>query len=98
MFLLGVQLQSLFGVSSEAEKPASPRQASRNTTGLRLHHFMAFQFLLCTSAFVALAALSLWHARLIHLAETSIESHTNRQEAARQRKLGLVRSTLPVKK
>jgi len=57
---------------------------------------MAFQFLLCTSAFLALGALIMWHAKLIHSAETSIESHTNRLEAARQRKLGLVSSLMLV--
>lgn len=84
--------QNVFGVPSEPEKPpksTSAHPAQRNTDGLRLHHLMAFQFLLCTSAFLALAGLTVWHARLIHFAETSIESHTNRQEAARQHKLGL---------
>ena len=38
----------------------------------------------------------MWHAKLIHSAETSIESHTNRLEAARQRKLGLVSSLMLV--
>jgi len=88
-----LQFQSLFGVSSEAAKPpkSTPSHpAPRNTDGLRLHHLMAFQFLLCTSAFLALAGLTIWHARLIHCGETSIESHINRQEAARQWKLGLV--------
>ena len=75
---------------------SSPRPAQRSTTGLRLHQLMAFQFLLCVSAFLALAGLTVWHARLIHCGETSIESHTNRQEAGRQRKLGLVRVCLSV--
>ena len=88
-----LQFQRLFGVSPDAETPpksAAPRPVARNTDGLRLHHLMAFQFLLCTSAFLALAALIMWHAKLIHSAETSIESHTNRREAVRQWKLGLV--------
>jgi len=62
----------------------------RNTDGFHLHHLLAFQFLLCASAVFALGVLTAWHARLVHFAETSIEQHTNRQEAARQWQLGLV--------
>lgn len=54
------------------------------------HSLIMFEFLLCSASTVALGALLLWHIRLIHYAETSIEVHTNRAEARRHRKKRLV--------
>lgn len=58
----------------------------RNPSGMWFHSLIMFEFLLCSASTVALGALLLWHIRLIHYAETSIEVHTNRAEARRHRK------------
>lgn len=63
---------------------------TRTVSGLWFHNLILFEFLLCSAATVALGGLLVWHARLIHYAETSIELHINKSEAKRQQKKGLV--------
>jgi len=43
-----------------------------------------------SGTFVALGGLTLWHARLIHAGQTSIEAHINRSETKRLAELGRV--------
>lgn len=52
------------------------------------HHSIIFVFFLGSGCVVALGLLSLWHARLISRAETSIEVHINKNERKRLEKLG----------
>lgn len=64
---------------------------TRSTVGLHFHHFITYEFLLCSAVSVAVGLLTAWHARLIQRGETSIEVHINRREAARFKKKGMVR-------
>lgn len=50
--------------------------------------------MLCSSVTLALGILTGWHCRLISYGETSIEWHSNRDEAKRLRKKGLVSNKL----
>jgi len=43
-----------------------------------------------SGTFVALGALTLWHARLINAGQTSIEAHINRSETKRLAELGKI--------
>merc|ERR1719471_2353496 len=43
-----------------------------------------------SGTFVALGALTLWHARLINAGQTSIEAHINRSETKRLAELGRI--------
>ena len=54
------------------------------------HHFIIYEFMLCSAVSIALLLLILWHAHLVHFAETSIELHINRGEAGRCKQKGLV--------
>ncbi|XP_002739694.1 palmitoyltransferase ZDHHC16-like [Saccoglossus kowalevskii] len=54
------------------------------------HHMIFYEFFLCSGVVVALGALTLWHIRIITRGETSIESHINRSETKRLKKVGLV--------
>lgn len=58
--------------------------------GMYAHHFIMYEFMLCSAVSVALLLLLLWHAHLINKAETSIEMHINRSEAARCKEKGIV--------
>ena len=93
----GVSLQgSNSRMSSSKALSIAHAAKSRASAGrLVLHNVIAFEFLLCSAACVALGGLLLWHIRLVHRGETSIEVHTNRQEATRQHKLGLVSRLTP---
>ena len=50
--------------------------------------------MLCSSVTLALGILTGWHCRLISYGETSIEWHSNRDDAKRLRKKGLVSNKL----
>ena len=67
---------------------------TRPTIGLHFHHFIIYEFLLCSAVSVALGLLTLWHARLVQRGETSIEVHINRRERSRFKKKGLVSSSI----
>ncbi len=62
----------------------------RELQGLHFHHFIMYEFLLCSAVSLALGALTLWHARLISRGETSIEVHINKKEKKRMDKQGMV--------
>jgi palmitoyltransferase len=69
-------------------------KANHVPDGLYAHHFIMYEFLLCSAVSLALLLLLLWHAHLIHKAETSIELHINRSEANRCQEKGIVCSLL----
>ncbi|ELT87603.1 hypothetical protein CAPTEDRAFT_226578 [Capitella teleta] len=58
--------------------------------GMYAHHFIMYEFMLCSAVSVALLLLLLWHAHLINKAETSIEMHINRSEVARCKEKGII--------
>eukprot|EP00092_Neocalanus_flemingeri_P005893 GFUD01006342.1.p1 GENE.GFUD01006342.1~~GFUD01006342.1.p1 ORF type:complete len:351 (-),score=52.97 GFUD01006342.1:69-1121(-) len=49
-----------------------------------------YETFMTSACFVTLGALTLWHARLIHAGQTSIEAHINRSETKRMAELGKV--------
>ena len=50
------------------------------------HNAVIFEFVLCAGVSVALGLLFFWHARLISMGQTSIETHVNNKERARLKK------------
>ena len=54
------------------------------------HSLIMFEFLLCSTACLALLGLVVWHFRLISKGETSIEMYSNLSEKARLKALGQV--------
>ena len=84
-----------FGSAAGGEVPGSDISSpTRSTAGLHFHRFITYEFLLSSTVSFAVGLLTLWHARLIHRGETSIEVHINIREAKRFRSKGMVR--LPV--
>ncbi|ESO05348.1 hypothetical protein HELRODRAFT_77725 [Helobdella robusta] len=57
---------------------------------LSYHNIIMFEFLLCSTACLALLGMVIWHARLISCGETSIESHINRTERKKLEACGKV--------
>jgi len=47
-----------------------------------------YETFMTSACFVTLGALTLWHARLIHAGQTSIEAHINKSETKRMAELG----------
>ncbi|XP_071090056.1 palmitoyltransferase ZDHHC16-like isoform X1 [Haliotis cracherodii] len=58
--------------------------------GQWIHNAIIFEFLLCTGVCIALGLLTVWHARMISTAETSVEVHINKKERKRLRKKGMI--------
>lgn len=54
------------------------------------HNSILYVFILCSAVTLALGALTGWHCNLIGRGETSIEWHSNKEEARIYRKQGLV--------
>lgn len=69
---------------------------TRSTLGMYGHHFIMYEFMLCSAVSVALLVLIMWHARLVTRGETSIEVHTNHTEKKRMRKKGLVSEAVTI--
>lgn len=57
------------------------------------HSSVLYVFILCSTVTLALGVLTGWHCHLIGRGETSIEWHSNIEEARTFRKQGLVRVT-----
>ena len=51
-----------------------------------------YEAFMSTACFLSLGGLCLWHARLIHAGQTSIEAHINRSETRRLAQLGKIYS------
>lgn len=62
----------------------------KNSGDLARRYYISFTALVCVGVFSALAALTMWHARLITNGETSIEAHINKKERLRLGKEGIV--------
>ena len=54
------------------------------------HSCIVYSALLCMAVFFILGGLTAWHARLITNGETSIESHINKKERERFKKMNKV--------
>ena len=52
------------------------------------HNLIMYETFIVTGCFVVLGGLTLWHAKLITLGETSIEAHINRAETRRLKAIG----------
>lgn len=49
-----------------------------------------YEAFMSTACFLSLGGLCLWHARLIHNGQTSIEAHINKSEAKRMAEMGKI--------
>lgn len=54
------------------------------------HTCLVYAALLCLGVFLAIGALTMWHARLITRGETSVEAHINKKERERLAKEGKI--------
>ncbi|KAM7442821.1 Palmitoyltransferase zdhhc16 [Porites harrisoni] len=85
----GKNNSTLLHVSSRV-KPAGSYRYKEESASKSEHRCILFVFMLCSSVTLALGILTGWHCRLISYGETSIEWHSNRDDAKRLRKKGLI--------
>ena len=75
-------------------QPAGSYRYKEESASKSEHRCILFVFMLCSSVTLALGILTGWHCRLISYGETSIEWHSNRDDARKLRKKGLVSNKL----
>lgn len=76
--------------SEDVEQQLSEKYPNENIHVFSRRSLVFYEAFMTTACFVTLGGLTLWHARLIHAGQTSIEAHINRSETKRLAELGKV--------
>lgn len=89
----GCLFAMLFGFEifyDELMNRTSEKTEDHKSNLFNTRNLIIFEAFITTTTFFLLGGLTIWHAKLIHKGETSIEAHINKEEFKRLKKLGKI--------